>query len=255
MGNFCRYCGKPTQEGEVCACQSIGQEEKNLDQPEGNEVNSNSEAINQQFKFDDKLVKSTFSSVKDLSVSFLLKPVQTLESALVENNKLPQFLIGLIYVIVLFLCLTIRLSYFKITFGKILLMTLAFILFKAIYAGSLYIFAKKQNYQFKTLFGLFCLSSLPETIAILLVFLLSYVFTSSYTLLIILLIMTYVIALSSQLITFQVILKNDKDKCYWTFILSSFIVTLIEVIIIKQAIIAAIQSAMSSMGSILSTFF
>lgn len=257
MGNFCRYCGKPTQEGEVCTCQANGQEESKLDhQTDLNVVNGNSQATNQQFiKFDEKLVKSTFSSIKDLGVSFLLKPVQTLELALVETNKLPQFLIGLIYAVVLLLCLTIKLSYFKISFGKILLITLAFVLFKAIYAGALYIFAKKQNYQLKTLLGLFCLSSLPETVAILVVFLLSFIFASSYTLLIILLIMPYVIAISSELITFQVILKNDKDKCYWAFIFSSLIVTLIQMMIIKQAIIATIQSAMSSMGSILSTFY
>jgi autonomous glycyl radical cofactor GrcA len=256
MGNFCKYCGNSIQEGGECSCQEAKQmAEATFDTNKVIDSNLGSNSKEQVNKVDNVYVKNTISMMKKYFLDVLCKPVSALEEAVKETEKLPQLLFGLVYAVVLFLCFTIRLSDIIHSAGTLVLLPVAFLLFKVIYAGIGYLFAKKQGYDFASILSLFCLITIPESVGILAVFILSYFLSSLYSLFIIILIVLYIISIILGMITYQIIFNYDKDKCVFIFILSSFIVTIVEGVVIRQAITAIVQSIMSNMGNIMGSFF
>lgn len=248
MAKFCKYCGSPIPEGGSCECQKAKEER------DPNVTNQESMQGNQSQQFaqtDMSPAAKIFYDTKNLIVNFFRKPVTTMEVGLLALDKTSQFMVGVLYAIILFLSLTMRLSgAIKYAF----IIVLAFVAVKAIYAGLLYLFTKKQGSDFKSLFALYCLSSLPESVCIIIIFLLSYIAASAYIGLIIMAIMLFIVAIISEMTAVEIVLKKDRDKGFWLFLLFSFIIAIMEAFVIKVAVMAAIQSAVQSMGGLLGSF-
>lgn len=252
MANFCNYCGKPMPETGICECQeNVTNQTQQSESTEGGSPIVNQPVV----KAEENAAMIAFNEVKMLFMSFVKQPIATMESAYVEDNKRPQLLIGALYAIVLFLCIFIKAAKLGNAFGGSIMLTLVFCIVKVLYVTLIYLFNRKNNIKFKSVLSLFCLISIPETICILVIFLLSFVASSAFTGLVIVGLMLFVSAIISNTIAAALVFKDNKDKFYWSYMLINFIVIMIMSLFLRTVVISSIGTALGSLGGYMNYLF
>lgn len=251
MANFCKYCGKPMPETGICECENAANQTQQSEGAEGGAPIVNQPVVVQT---GESPAMKALNDAKTLFISFMKQPIATLESAFIEENKLPQLLMGALYAIVLFLCILIRSAGVGNAFGGSIMLTLVFCIVKLLYVSLVYFFNRKNGVKFKSVLSLFCLISIPETICVLVFFLLSFIATSAFMGLVIVGLMLFVSAIISNTIAAAIVFKENKDKFFWFYMLINFIVIMLMAFFLKAVVISSIQTAVSSLGSYLRYF-
>lgn len=150
---FCKYCGKPLEEGEVCDCQMAAEEsakEIQKVQSEGTQTNQFAEQAGQAVN---QLVSGTKGLIKRL-VPLVKRPVSELDELIKNNEKnlgiqmiavhtAINTLIAIIEMIVLRVKLGEYAKYMSIPYVKMVLIALFFTLIgDLIFAGILFLVTK-----------------------------------------------------------------------------------------------------------------
>ena len=95
---FCRYCGKEIPEGSVCDCQKQNLEQAAVEGQEAEAgVQQGAQAANTVN------VSIDIGGLKDIFAVAVTRPVSVIDYALANAQKTPQFITGVIYLIIMFL--------------------------------------------------------------------------------------------------------------------------------------------------------
>lgn len=187
--SFCPYCGKQLADGEACNCEgAIAERKSNTSSQTNTQAQQATQAMSQTVsqtaeKVSQKVneamnsetaakVQGVLGELKDLVISFFKKPERTLIASYQTPRKSAQYVAGGIYAAVLLIFMWIMLNAlddyaFKLALG----ITVVWCCMKLILAGAT-TFRKKDDKKFADVFGVFCVSTIPQTAAFIVFFLL-----------------------------------------------------------------------------------
>lgn len=195
MAKFCKYCGKQLTNGFCDCAQAAAEAEERARAQVIAAMEANSEAKPQstsepvlqqagqafqktaqsiQQSQQAKQATQRLGQMKDLLVEFVKHPSAAMQYAAQETDKMPQYLITALFAVFALICgcIMLRSDAFKGSrFGMSLMMAVAVIVIRLVYAGGTYVMVKRQNAAIKlnAVIALFSMTLFVDTIMILLI--------------------------------------------------------------------------------------
>ena len=181
MAKFCKYCGNPLSETDVCDCAqaTADMEERATAQvlpvteeqpvrpptpqpvPAPTSQPAPTPQPAQQPVPKDSDAAKYLTEMKDIFLQFWKSPVSLLRSAVQTENKIPQFLMAVLFALLtmIMVCSTGKGNAYMedAVFEMGFITALAFVVIRLAYSGGVYILAKRKNsaLNFKTVAGVF----------------------------------------------------------------------------------------------------
>ncbi|MCD8361527.1 MAG: hypothetical protein LUC98_00990 [Lachnospiraceae bacterium] len=226
---FCKYCGKQLAENELCDC------------PESVKERSTESGVAQ------KLGKLLSGMLRD--------PSKTLQDAHDDPDKIPQYIIGGIYFIAVFLFVIKLFTGIGMDFGEALgpafLLGLVALVIKVVYALCCYLFSGDRSQKIQDHIALLCAASVPDALCSLILFLLTLLGIDNYVLILTMLFMLIVVGTLSNMGAIRTAFREQPAKGYHIFLVVTLILTILTLLIGKSIVISALKKALGGMWNYL----
>lgn len=268
---FCRYCGRELQEGETCTCRNPQSQQPAVPQsPQPNQVQQEQQVSPQQPTFQQQVgagVQSFTNAVQQSSVlqkltelflNMVKRPVATLESVYTEADKIPQYIFGggyLLFTLLFSFTALVKTGILGggLSFGIAFVLLLVTVVMKGAHMLAAYIFSDKRQ-GFSGICALFCASTLPETLLLVLLFLFMLIGWSLYLPILILASTLSVVNVAVNLLTFNTIFSNNRDKGYKVFLVLELIIAAFELVLLQAVVMVITITGLSLFGNLMSSF-
>lgn len=265
MAKFCKYCGKPLNEG-LCDCaQAVEEAEAKASAQVMSAMKANSETtqsaaaptLQQAEQAFQKTAQSIQQSqqaqqavkildrMKKLLIDFAKNPTAAMRRAVQENDKVPQYLTAAMFALITLICggIMLRDDIFKGSrFGMSLMVVVMILIVRLIYAAGTYIMVKRQNsaLSLKAVVGLFSMTLFVDAVMILMIMLSSLI--SLYELTFALVIFWMVSTVVMAFLATWVLNGGDMERAVRVTLLLQLVLTIILVFVARGFLVAGVKS-------------
>lgn len=246
MANFCKYCGKALV-NDMCDCQEF--------QAAAAQMAAREQAAAQQTASMEGAQGAGLNGGRILQElqgiwkGFFKDPYKTAGQAYRSQNHIAQYITALIYALVILIstCIIFAAAGLEGGFKAGFMTVLACLTVKVVYAGIVFLFAKKNDpgCDVQKVLGLFCVMTIPESILILVVMLLGAL--DLYTCMTIVVIFNAAVMTASNVLAAVITLKGNMKKAYVVTLIASVIIIALSVVIGKAIVVHMVKSMVNSM--------
>lgn len=254
MANFCKYCGKALV-NDLCDCQEFqaAQAQRATREQAAAQQTASMEGA-QGSGMNGGLI---LRELQGIWQGFFKDPYKTAGQAYRSQNHISQYLTALVYALVILfsVCIIFASSGLEGGFKTGFMTALICVAVKAVYAGIVFLFAKKNDpaCDIQKVFGLFCVMTIPESVLILVLMILGAL--DLYTCMVIIMIFNAAVMTASNVLATLLAMKGNMKKAYVVTLIASVIIIALSVVIGKSVVVHMIKSAMGSMLGGLGRFY
>ncbi len=259
---FCKYCGKQLAENQLCDCpESV--KERSTENQTSQQADAGQAAQQAAAAMQDSIQRAK-SAIQESGVAqklgklltgMLRNPFQTLQDAHDDPDKTPQYIIGGIYFIAVFLFVIKLFTGIGMDFGEALgpafLLGLVALVIKVVYALCCYLFSGDKSQKVQDHIALLCAASVPDALCSLILFLLTLLGIDNYVLILTMLFMLIVCGTLSNMGAIRTAFREQPAKGYHIFLVVTLILTILTLLIGKSLVMSALKKALGGMWNYL----